>query len=69
MLYYTAYTNADVYYQSCRKLSAMNGFDKSNSFKVALDKIVKFSFWLNFIYHVIVTANLQIQKEKFKNFF
>ena len=39
-------------------------------FKGALDKILKFSFWLNYINHVkIMIANLQIQKEKFKNSF
>ena len=32
--------------------------------KGALDNILKFPFWLIFIYHV-----LQIQKEKFKNSF
>ena len=37
--------------------------------KGALDNILKFSFWLNFIYHVKLIANLQKQKEKFKNSF
>ena len=35
----------------------------------ALDNILKFSFWLNFIYQVKMIANLQIQKEKFTNSF
>ena len=37
--------------------------------KGALDNILKFLFRLNFIYHVKLIANLQIQKEKFKNSF
>ena len=37
--------------------------------KGALDNILKFSFWLNFIYQVKMTAFLQIQKENSKNSF
>ena len=36
--------------------------------KGALDNILKFCFWLNFIYHVKRTANLPIQTEKLKNY-
>ena len=37
--------------------------------KGTLDNILEFSFWLNFIYHVKMIANLQKQKGKFKNSF
>ena len=37
--------------------------------KGALDNILKFSFWLNFIYHVKLMADLQMQKEKIENSF
>ena len=37
-------------------------------FKGAMDNNLKFSFMLYFIYHVKI-ANLQIQKETFKNSF
>ena len=40
----------------------------NQKFKGALDNILEFSFWLNFIYHVQVIVNLQIQKERFQKF-